>query len=387
MRLTTESRAPARSETPQGPTVPIAWTRVVRWALVGTLAMLVLVLVDVQRNGGGNPVSLVQPGTNGSATRLFQHDFPELEQPEADGLDGQLYYAIAKDPFHLDHTAKYLDHPRYRYQRPLLPWLGWALHPGGGGIGMVLALVGVTLVGLMLGGIALGAFSMMLRGPAWAGALFAITPGAYWSLRVTVSDALALALAIGAVALAARSHHAPAIAVGVLAVLAKEPVILVFIGWGVFRRTRRDVLLVVLPGAAVAAWMAWLRLQLPPDAPRSQDIGLPFMGLWDAWHQVWSQGHELVGMACTVGGLVIGILALSVRGVRHPLGWIMAVQLGFLLVMGVNPTATNFGGTRMAMPVMVFGVLALLTPRATEPQGATDLQGSTDPLALTASAG
>ncbi len=35
-----------------------------------------------------------------------------------------------------------------------------------------------------------------------------------------------------------------------------------------------------------------------------------------------------------------------------------------MLCMGVNPTAMNFGGTRMAMPVMILSVLALATPDA-----------------------
>ncbi|CAN5773430.1 hypothetical protein BH10ACT1_BH10ACT1_30850 [soil metagenome] len=340
------------------------WRLIVRWALLGTVALLVLVMVDVQRGGNGNPVSLAQPGTGGSATALFAKDFPELEQPDADGLDGQIYYAIASDPMHLDETAVYLDHPRYRFQRPLLPWLAWAIHPTGGGVGLVLALFAVTLLGVFAGSVGLGALSVRLGGPAWAAALLAITPGAYWSLRVTVSDALALALAIAALALATRNRHGWAVAVGVLAVLAKEPAILVFAGWFLHRRTRRAALLAAIPGFVAAAWMAWLRWQLPPDRARSQDIDLPFVGLWQGWHLVWSHGNELVGMACTVGGLAIGGLALWRRGLRHPLGWIVALQLAFMLVMGYNPTSTNFGGTRMAMPIMVFGVLALLTPAA-----------------------
>jgi hypothetical protein len=71
-------------------------------------------------------------------------------------------------------------------------------------------------------------------------------------------------------------------------------------------------------------------------------------------------------MACTLGGLAIGAAALALRRFRHPLGFAIAIQLAFLLVMGTNPTAVNFGATRMALPVMMLSVIALATPRAAE---------------------
>ena len=343
---------------------PIAWSQVIRWAIIGTLILVMLVLVDVSRNGGNNPVSLIQPGTNGSATALFTKDFPKLEQPHADGLDGQIYYAIARDPIHPNHTARYLDLPRYRYQRPLLPFTAWLIHPTGGGMGLVAALVFVSFVGVLIFAISAGGLSMTLRGPPWVAALIPLLPGTYWSLRVTVSDALALGLALLAVLLAARDRRAWALVIGCLAVLAKEPVILIFIGWSLFRRTKRDALLTIVPAMVVVAWMGWLHLVLPTDPPRGQDIGLPLMGLVKAWTDVWSHGRELVGMACTLSGLAIGMVALWFRRLRHPLGWAIAIQVGFLLFMGYNPLGTNFGGTRMAMPIMALSIIALATPNA-----------------------
>lgn len=347
------------------PRSPLPWRDIVRWSLLGLLGLLLLVMVDVSRYGGNNPVSLIQPGLEGPSTELIARDFPEIEQPEGPGLDGQQYYAIAASPTDLDVAARDLDNPRYRLQRPLLPWTAAAITLGGSGLGLVWALFAVTLVAVFGGALATGALSTMWRGPAWVAAVFPLLPGAYWSLRVTVSDAMALALALGAVALAARGRHAPAVALGVLAVLAKEPAILVLAGWAIHRRTRRDALLLAVPAVAIVAWMGWLGTQLPPDADRAQDLGLPFVGLAQAFTDVWSQGHELVGMACTLGGLALGVAALATRRLHHPLGWAIAIQLAFLLVMGVNPTSVNFGATRMAMPIMILSVLALATPRAT----------------------
>jgi hypothetical protein len=345
---------------------PLPWRDIVRWALLGMVALLLFTMVDVSRHGGGSLASVIQPGLDGPSTAAFAEDFPEIQQPPGSGLDGQQYYAIARDPLHLDETADQLDNPRYRLQRPLLPWTAWILQPTGGGMGLVAALFAVGLAAIFGGALAAGALATMWRGPAWVAAVLPVLPGAYWSLRVTVSDAMALSLALAAIALAARSRHAPAIAVGVLAVLAKEPAILLLLGWALHRRTRRDALLVVVPGAAIVAWMAWLAVVLPPDTARPNDLALPFAGLVGAWTDVWSRGDELVGMACTLGALAIGGATLALRRFRHPLGFAIAIQLGFLLIMGTNPTAVNFGATRMAMPVMMLSVIALATPRAAE---------------------
>ncbi|HRW37184.1 MAG: hypothetical protein KDB04_19315 [Acidimicrobiales bacterium] len=354
--------APARPHDPA--TCAIPWQEIGRWTAIGVLLLLAWVMVDVARYGGSNPVSLIQPGSEGPSAEVVARDFPEVEPPAGSGLDGQQYYAIARDPLHLDRTADQLDNPRYRFQRPLLPWVAWAVQPTGGGLGLVWALFAVGLVGIVVGSIASGVLSTIWRGPPWVAAVFPLLPGAWWSLRVTVSDALALGLVLAAIALSARNRHAAAIAVGVLAVLAKEPAILLLLGWALHRRTRRDAVLVAVPAAVVVAWMGWLAVQLPPDTERANDIGAPFVGLVQAFTDVWSQGHELVGMACTLGGLALGGLALWRRGLRHPLGWALAVQLGFLLIMGVNPTSVNFGATRMAMPAMMVAVLALATPDA-----------------------
>jgi hypothetical protein len=140
--------------------------------------------------------------------------------------------------------------------------------------------------------------------------------------------------------------------------------VLVLAGWALHRRTRRDALLVVAPVVAVVGWMVWLAIQLPPDADRAQDLGLPFVGLVSAFTDVWSEGDQLVGMAATLGGLAVGAWTLVRRGLGHPLGWAIALQLAFMSVMGVNPTSVNFGATRMAMPIMALAAIALATPDA-----------------------
>jgi hypothetical protein len=74
-------------------------------------------------------------------------------------------------------------------------------------------------------------------------------------------------------------------------------------------------------------------------------------------------------MACTIAGFGLGIAALWVRRLRHPLSWVLAVQLAYLTVMGKNPLGVNFGATRMVMPIMITSLIVLLTPKAVRVQG------------------
>lgn len=337
--------------------------RIARWAVLGTLLLVVLVLADLGR-GGGHPAGLVQPGTDGPAAAVVAEDFPSLEVPDGLGLDGQMVYAVARDPWPVDAAAPALDRPRYRLQRPLLPWLGAALHPGGGGEGLVWALFAVGTVGILLGALALGRLSVQWGGPAWVAAVFPLLPGAWWSLRVSVGDALAVALALLAVALASRGRIAPALLVAVAAVLAKEPAALILVGWALGQRTRRSALVAGLPVVVAGGWMALLRLLIPGSEGLNGDIGLPLVGLVGAATDIWSEGRELVGMASTLGALALGILALWRRGPRHPLGIAIALHLALLAVSGSNPLGMNFGGTRTGLALAALAVLALATPGA-----------------------
>ena len=76
--------------------------------------------------------------------------------PPSPGLDGQLYYAGARNPFDPHRAAQSLDRPRYRLQHPLLSWLGWGLHPTGGADSWGWALFLAGVAGLFIGGLEIG---------------------------------------------------------------------------------------------------------------------------------------------------------------------------------------------------------------------------------------
>lgn len=334
-----------------------------RAVIVGVLLLVVALLVDLQRLGG-HPLGLVQPGAAGPAAAAFATDFPEVDLPADVGLDGQMTYAIARDPWPVDAGADHLDRPRYRLQRPLLSWVAGALHPGVGGMGLVWTLLGVGLAAVAAGAWAVGDLARRWGGSPWWALAFPLLPGTFMALRVTTSDAVGVALALLAVALAARQRTVAAVAVGAAAVMAKEPAWLVLAGWALAHRTPRHAAVAVVPAAVAGGWMIALRVLVPGSESLNGDIGPPGAGLVVAARDIWFDGRELWGLVSTVGALVLAVLALRRGRLCHPLGWAVAVNLAFLLVAGPNPLGTSFGGTRTSLALMALSMVVLATPTA-----------------------
>ena len=347
----------------------LPWREIATWALAGTLLISVWVLVDVERSGR-TALNFIQPGANGPSAPVFRQDFPEVQLPPGLGLDGQQFYAIARNPWHPTEVAPLLDRPRYRLQRPLLSWLAWLLHPTGGGYALAWAFVVVGIVAIFGGALATGALAVRLGGPPWLAAVFAVTPGAWFSLRASVADALALALAMAALALARNERWRLAVLCGVGAVFAKEVIVVVLVGWAAWRRTRRAYLVAAIPAAAALAWFIALRVMLPGHEQVGELVA-PLAGWRDAWVERWSHGQQLVGFAAAVGSTVVGGAALVRRGMSHPLAWAIALSLAIALLSNGDVIGNNYGSTRALMPALVLGIVAWFTPGVVQPARST----------------
>jgi hypothetical protein len=341
----------------------IPWGAILRWTLLSVVVTCALVAGKVVTDPRG-AVALLEPGSAGPSRAAIHADFPRTPLPAAVGFDGQQFYAVARDPIHLGATAANLDRPRYRLQRPLFPLLAWMLHPEGGGTGLIVAFVAVGVLALLLGGMATGVLSVTLGGSPKMAAVFALLPGAYLSLRYTVADALALALTVAAVAASARDRRRGALVLAILAVLAKEVSLVVFVGWALARRTRDRAALVFVPGAIAAIWAAFLVVTVPAGAVGSHELGLPLAGLANAVTRFWSHDVELLGLVCTVGAVALGVAALVHRGLRHPLAWIVVTNLVFVSIMGTDVVGKSTGAPRSMMPLQLFAIIALATPVA-----------------------
>jgi hypothetical protein len=145
-------------------------------------------------------------------------------------------------------------------------------------------------------------------------------------------------------------------------VLAKEVIIVVLVGWAMWRRSRTAVLLAAIPIAVAGAWWISLRVLVPAGHEQIGELVAPFVGWRDAWVERWSHGQQLVGMAAAIASTAVGAAALVRRGVSHPLGWAIAGSLVLAATSNGDVIGNNYGSTRALMPALVLGAVAWFTP-------------------------
>ncbi len=116
--------------------------------------------------------------------------------PNSYGYDGQLYHIIAHDPFFQHGLAEYVDDPRLRYRRILLPLLAYTL-AGGQSNAIDISYLAIGWLFLLLGAYWLAECACLQgKSPNW-GLLFLAMPAVIvWAERLVVDIALA-AFAVG----------------------------------------------------------------------------------------------------------------------------------------------------------------------------------------------
>lgn len=350
----------------------IRWRATALWALSSTVfvaAGLIGPTIDA-------PIRLIAPGSEGPSADIIREDFPEFEFRSEVGHDGQQTYAIARNPWNLDDVAPHLDRPTYRLGRPLLPWLGWALHPSGGGTGLVWALAAVEIVAVFGFAVAGGALVQVVGGRPQLAGLFALLPGTMAAVAITTSDVLAVALLAAAIAASLRSRSTMSAAFGALAIFAKESVALPF---GIFLLVKAGIRAAIRPpeqsvvrtfarapevatGAAALIpwllWSAWLRVQLGAET-RLVEFGFPFGGLIDGWHLRWSQGEDLAAFGTVSATFALAVWAI-VRGRKaahiRPLWWALIAQLTFTSTFQASVIALDYNGPRTTLPLLLLAI-------------------------------
>jgi hypothetical protein len=338
-----------------GPT-RLPWPRLIVSALIGVVAAIALIVPPNLKSPYG-VVALAAPGAKGPSAAVFHHDFPDLKLPTGIGADGQMFYALAREPMHLRDAAHQLDRPRYRAQRILIPVLVWALHPSGGGKGLVVALVLVNIIGLFIGALATGALSSTLGGSPLLALFFPVLPGALMCLNLATPDAFALALALAAAAFDLRERRRTAIVVAVAAVLAKESLLVLIVGYAIWRGGRRGARFAIVPAAVAGAWWLYLRITLAGTGNQSVEFN-PGRGIVRALG-FWVHGNQM-SMLSVLGGLILGALALRRGGWRNPFGPAVALEMLFVLMLSAEVLVHDYNGTRAALPLLVTAILSLV---------------------------
>jgi hypothetical protein len=172
------------------------------------------------------------------------------------GYDGQVYHYIAHDPFFQRGFDKYIDAPRYRYRRILIPLAAYLLALGHQEF-VHGAYIGVILFSVFLGAYWLSACCSLLGiGPGW-GAVFLLVPATLISIdRMTIDVGLA-ALCVGFVYFLSKNQPWGIYAVLVAAPLVRETGLIFIAGYASWLLLKRKLRLALLFSTAAVPAIAW----------------------------------------------------------------------------------------------------------------------------------
>ncbi len=111
--------------------------------------------------------------------------------PDSNGYDGQWYHLIAHDPWWKLGLDRFVDTPRVRYQRVLLPALAWLVAAGQDRY-IHAAYLALMLLSIFLGSFWLGGYAGLHGLTPWLGLAFLLVPAVLPAIdRLTVDGVLA----------------------------------------------------------------------------------------------------------------------------------------------------------------------------------------------------
>ena len=318
-------------------------------------------------------------------TRFLQMDavslaatLPELRDAplfaHEHGYDGHYYAQLAARPRVDDPAlAASIDNVGYRARRILLSWMAWA-SGGGDPVAAVRAYACLNLA-LWAGLAALLWRIFPCTGwretLAWGGVLF--SAGVLHSVRLGLTDLLALLLVAGAVYLAEHSRRGPAAALLGLGGLARETALLGAVallppGKPSLQSWVRAACWAALCVVPLAAWLWYLRSVLGPIEPGLGNFAVPFTG----WAAKWSEMIlrlrtepdrylALTGLLAHVG-LTVQAVYLLVRSQPADRWWRLGAAYGAMMcVLGPAVWEGHPGAaTRVLLPLtLAFNALAV----------------------------
>ncbi|MES2692516.1 MAG: hypothetical protein V4773_03510 [Verrucomicrobiota bacterium] len=285
------------------------------------------------------------------------------------GYDGLYYAQLAHDPTLRDPELRTaMDDFSYRARRILAPALAWLL--GAGQPRWIIhtyALLNVA-AWLVLAAVLWRILKVdSFRGWfAWMGLLF--SAGALCSVRLALTDVLAVLLIAAALHAADRQRGRLAVALVAASSLARETGVLAVAGlcqapW----ISRKNILRVALAAAPLAAWFAYVRFQVGPGNPGWGNFTMPVAGLLEKW-------RESFGALGTVAdkqiawGTFLATIAITAQAVFFLTRWAMTdrwwrlgISYTVLLLLLGTAVWEGFPGaaTRVLLPLhLAFTVFA-----------------------------
>ncbi len=326
--------------------------------------------INVAFNYGGHISGLFWTGSGASLPPELSHT-QRVGDPV--GYDGMYYRLIAHDPLIRRGFSVYVDNPRLRWRRILVPGLA-ALLTAGSDRYVDFAYVAIEMGFVFLGAYWLGRFAQRQGARAAWGLAFLAIPAVAISLdRMTVDLPLA-ALTIGLMLYSDAQPRWPAYAMLLAAPLVRETGAVLVAAWCVYSALRRDWQ-AAIRGAACAlpavAWWAYVAGRTPGDGASGWIASYPFSGLvkrtlegvTDPTSTLWLRAAAAFEELALAGFWLAILLALYLVWKRRTglievtamLFACFAATLGFVEIWG-SAYAT---GRSMAPLLIALGLLAL----------------------------
>jgi hypothetical protein len=237
--------------------------------------------------------------------------------------------------------------------------------------GVVWGLLVVNLLAMGFGTWAVAVLASEMGLSPWWGMAFLLNIGLVSELNIDGAGIVAAAAAFGAVALFLKGKFWWGVGLLVVAALSREVMLLVAAGsafwwWRVRGDRARAMWTLLVPGAAVALWALYLRMQMGWDggAAEIQEIGLPFVGFFQALTNYWI--HDPIENLVVGAGLLILFFVFTARvmGSSELVGWAFVLFALLGVVFTEQVWRSYFDITRAVAPVISAFVLLVFATRS-----------------------
>jgi len=294
---------------------------------------------------GGNWTAFYRTGSNVHLPPSAAQENLVLSQ--GGGYDGQYYRLIAQDPLMLHGTERFIDGPRLRYRRILVPAMA---HVFG-------TYVGVVILFLGLGTYWLSCYAAAIGQSPWWGLAFILAPAAFLSIdRLTVDIALA-ALTVAFALYGKTGSPWKLYLVLIFAPLAKETGFLFLAAFVICERRWSRAAVMATAGIPAAIWFLYVQRHTSADA--TAWIQWPFSAVIEAMRHPGSHSFVvLLDYLAWIGLLLAIFFALARWRKDDPLSRaaLMFALLAAVIDLNVWQEVEGFG--------RAFTPLLLLLPLA-----------------------
>lgn len=316
--------------------------------------------------GAIKPAQLLVPGYHGSGKVLVRQDFGRAQVGETWPYDGQQVYLAARELPDLKAAGRYVDSPRYRLLRVLLPALASV---GGRGAPVVLLLFFWNAVGLGIGVAGLTDLATRHGRPPAAG--IAVAVALAFPLFISTTEGLAFGLGFAGLALVDRRRWWPAIACLALAALSRETALTFAVAAGgaawLAGHRRQAMLVALVPCLPLFGW--WLVVRA--NVQRGPSTPVSVLGFFHGRPPLSST--DLVITAVFVAA---GVLAL-VTWRDVPVAWLTAAGFLAWFVLYEHDTFDSWALPRVSAPLLALGLAGLMSRRGGRSAGAPPLSQGT----------